>query len=1217
MHVDKSRSFRENQLLPITYFGMNARLNFRYEYLLKLGEEFKSAIQGRMRWGDTLFLTLGRDENRCLVVWTPKETSERDHLPGFYTDDGKFFMKVKAKPGAWVTYADLGQIRRKIEVEQHRNQADKTSNQNARSLDNTRSESAETLDSKAAEQEVFLGVRELERNTKNIVDFAGGLVPEFTVTHRGRPIKLADLLRRPEELQVELRLLRGFKTGAYILVTESEITTEDSLSPAEIIIPEKTISAGVHLNADELISRLSDENERYAIALYSSYLRQYPDFQDFQHYFHLREQLEEAQVKAKILIGAAVHDPINRDGITIRAFSVNSDNKKIERLIADSEKPLSDCFEEVNEKIASISANHQGRVRERVGMWNVSRNIISSILDEDVTEEQATTQGNPAVQRIISEETSSAIIDFMDFSSQLFEGHFQTQTAEKLIQELENYHEQIKIAAEERGYISSNDLNNFIGKATALVHDGVMEEQFVQSGDITTVDIKIFEDGREISQIDFPVTASWEIEEMPETLSLSTTQRRRHAELLSQTLDIENSARRFGYGLREVLNPLYDILLSVNSDGEFEIDSEIFAKTIEQIKFYRSDIRECILHAPSEAKDYYAKLCIIISKEELKERLCDRIGYFEGMTLSNPEEVNELLTSIQNGEFIQLDDREQSQLLKNLGAEVEARTGGKLTRFKSRRTPKSPSDSFGDEKLLQIHCDEVLSAIKVALQNCLKTLDANAKDLTDTMNLDDKQLINKLKRRYGKGRGKKSKNSKVTLEDVYAERRRINISLERIIDGKMTLRDCLERLEQHKNVIPQLLNRLRTQPDTPILPWTEEKVEPELPIIEPEVQKEVGEVIPIPQEEELEPIEETIPETIPEILEEPPAETVELERIEAETVTEPISEEEIEVSLPEAAGDYDIVAPETTAEELPVETIEVREEPVPIITPEQEVTRPEEILPEETPAVEELQPEAIELERAEEETVIEPTTAEELPVETIEVREEPGPIVTPEQEVTRPEEILPEEIPSVEELQEEFSLLSRNEIHEAVDAGLSSEELREYLELRMTTAKEAEADSVSEAEPAQPTKTWQERIDIEQYPNIRAFLQDKQLKLTTTGRQLANLKRISEDISREGQILIAEILELRDNNYSQEVVASLIAYLTDELSRWESENITEQQLPRFAQQRVLSFYVCYEREMAELLEIATRYENLIDNGSPLQSEYKNLEERYIELIETL
>ena len=402
--------------MKFTHFGMNMKLNFRYEDLLKLGEEFKSAIQGRMRWGDTLFLTLGRDENKCLVVWTPKQTSERDHLPGFYTDDGKFFMKVKEKPGAWVTYADLGQIRRKIESEQNSSQRPRKSYGN---FDNLGSESSDTLDK--AGQEVLQGVRELERNTKNIVDFAGGIVPEFTVTHRGRPIKLADLLRRSEELNVELRLLRGFKTGAYIVITPPETTTENSLFSAETIIPEKTISAGVHLNADELISRLSDGNERSAIALYSSYLRQYPDFQDFQHYFHLKEQLEDTEVftdalglrTSKILIGEAIHDPINRNGITLKVFSVTSDNKKIEQLIADSEKPLSEYFEKVNEKIASISEIHQGRVRERVGMWNVGRNIISSILDETPAEEQAMTQGNPAVQRIISEETKSAITDFM------------------------------------------------------------------------------------------------------------------------------------------------------------------------------------------------------------------------------------------------------------------------------------------------------------------------------------------------------------------------------------------------------------------------------------------------------------------------------------------------------------------------------------------------------------------------------------------------------------------------------------------------------------------------------------------------------------------------------------------------------------------------------------------------------------------------------------
>ncbi len=112
------------------------RLNFRYEDLLKLGEEFKAAFEGRMRWGDTLFLTLGGDESKYLVVWTPKESSESEHLPGFYTEDGKFFMKIKPKPGAWITYADLGNIRQGIAADNNVNKRAKQRNANPKTLKN-------------------------------------------------------------------------------------------------------------------------------------------------------------------------------------------------------------------------------------------------------------------------------------------------------------------------------------------------------------------------------------------------------------------------------------------------------------------------------------------------------------------------------------------------------------------------------------------------------------------------------------------------------------------------------------------------------------------------------------------------------------------------------------------------------------------------------------------------------------------------------------------------------------------------------------------------------------------------------------------------------------------------------------------------------------------------------------------------------------------------
>ena len=470
---------------------MNMRLNFRYEDLLKLGEEFKAAFEGRMRWGDTLFLTLGGDESKYLVVWTPKESSESEHLPGFYTEDGKFFMKIKPKPGAWITYADLGNIRQGIAAGQQREQAGETTQRESEDTEEPTDESTQKVDEaspsaedrKSVEQEILLGVRELERNTKNIVDFADGVVTNFTVMHRGKPISITDLLRRDNELNIELRLLRGFKSGAYLLITD----------PVDAIIPEKTISAGVHLNADALIERLSqlsdarshpenrEDSERSVIVLYSSYLKRYPDFQDFQHYLHLQEQLAEAQQTANVFIGAAMHDPMNRNIVIPRVFTFAADNQQLEQLIHDSEAPLSACFEQVNAKIADISTNHQGRVRERVGLWNVGRSIISSILDEEPSEvEQANPQG-AAVQRIISEETSSALTDFLDFSVQLFQQHFQQNTAEELINELQTYHEHINTIVGERGYIASSDLNNFIGKSTALIHDGIIIECFVQT----------------------------------------------------------------------------------------------------------------------------------------------------------------------------------------------------------------------------------------------------------------------------------------------------------------------------------------------------------------------------------------------------------------------------------------------------------------------------------------------------------------------------------------------------------------------------------------------------------------------------------------------------------------------------------------------------------------------------------------------------------------
>ena len=60
--------------------------------------------------GDTFGLGLGVKADKHLIVWTPKETSEGDILPGFDSEDGELTVKMRARPGAWVSWIDEAQV---------------------------------------------------------------------------------------------------------------------------------------------------------------------------------------------------------------------------------------------------------------------------------------------------------------------------------------------------------------------------------------------------------------------------------------------------------------------------------------------------------------------------------------------------------------------------------------------------------------------------------------------------------------------------------------------------------------------------------------------------------------------------------------------------------------------------------------------------------------------------------------------------------------------------------------------------------------------------------------------------------------------------------------------------------------------------------------------------------------------------------------------------
>ena len=128
-----------NEIIEFTDM-QSLSLNFQTETLHALTDKIKASLEGRIDWGDTFGLALGIKGDKHLIVWTPKETSEGEILPGFDSEDGKLTLKMKPRPGAWVSWIDETRVAAEI-VDDH--------------------------------DRVYRSVHELERNARQITDFGG------------------------------------------------------------------------------------------------------------------------------------------------------------------------------------------------------------------------------------------------------------------------------------------------------------------------------------------------------------------------------------------------------------------------------------------------------------------------------------------------------------------------------------------------------------------------------------------------------------------------------------------------------------------------------------------------------------------------------------------------------------------------------------------------------------------------------------------------------------------------------------------------------------------------------------------------------------------------------------------------------------------------------------------------------------------------------------
>ena len=307
-------------------------LNFHSDSLFTLTDKIKASVEGRISWGDTFGIGLGSKSNKHLIVWTPKVTSESQILPGFDSEDRELTLKMKHRPGAWISWIDEAKVQ-------------------SSALDDY--------------DRVHKSVQELERNTRQITDFADGVLANITVQHLGKSLTLPELTK--EVLQSRLSVPSTIKTGGFVLTKAADI----DYPSAKVIIPEQTHIHRVHLNEDVMLAEIEKEGDDTVLVVLRTHIKNYPDFVDLGYSLTLHERfLDDSDVEAtpstRVLSTAAVYNPLEPKSIKLVPIEFTGPTKEIEDAIDKSSSKIDEYMLKANQHAYQLMTQFQQGVENRL-----------------------------------------------------------------------------------------------------------------------------------------------------------------------------------------------------------------------------------------------------------------------------------------------------------------------------------------------------------------------------------------------------------------------------------------------------------------------------------------------------------------------------------------------------------------------------------------------------------------------------------------------------------------------------------------------------------------------------------------------------------------------------------------------------------------------------------------------------------------------------------
>ena len=717
-------------------------LNFSSDALFALTDKIKSGVEGRIGWGDTFGMGLGAKNDKYLLIWTPKKSSEGQILPGFDSEDGKLTLKMRPRPGAWISWIDEARI---------------------------------ATEAKDDHDRVRRSVQELERNTRQVTDFADGVLKDITTVHLGKSLTLSEMVQ--EVLKVEFTIPTTVKTGGYVLASSQET----SPASAKVIIPEQTNIHGVHLNEDELLDSVVKSDCDQLLVIHRTHIKRYPDLLDINYCLRLSEYLqgkstqeEEEQNKSPhpaqglrpiaLFPTAAVYNPLAPDDIEFVVTTLNGDYEAIREAVTESSSIVDEYVSQANQRAHEIMTNFQGRIDSRLQALTLQpgQRIYEKVWDD-----------------LAIDELRNQLFEFSEFFGKYIGEHLGEDNVESKKESLRNSIDAIietwQLQDSRQTTIRHLILagyklaNQVLDQATGLFYNLVFEKYFIETGLLGTVELMVLDEGELLDEIRLPVWTDKTVRDRLHLLALNPKihpkQTERLRDLWIELLEIANFADRHQQQFESVLKPLSDVLLmpkhstasgprniSLRRGNTFEgfgISEKMFESVLSRLHDNFPMIKRWIQNTPEDRsghESYYRTLWTILTEGIVREYLCEDFQPMFDINLSLPLESKRLMDLVLGGKIVIRNEKDLNALKRNLDRSLQARVGRGLQEIS---TPT----------MLQIHSDTTLCTLREELLTYQQTL--------------DKQLVRaanpKAAKKQGKGKkGRKKRQSPEAAAKVIA-----------------------------------------------------------------------------------------------------------------------------------------------------------------------------------------------------------------------------------------------------------------------------------------------------------------------------------------------------------------------------------------------------------------------------------------------------------------